>query len=108
MKVLNLDELAPEQRVLTIKGQQYPMKEMTVADFIEITKEAQAAESAERRELSLGEQVEMLVEAIVKAFPTCPREVLLGLALNQLTAILTFVRGEVPDEASVEEVSEGN
>lgn len=111
MKVLNLDELAPEQRVLTIKNVQYPMKEMTVADFIEVTKQARQAESEEAKELSMGEQVELLVDAIQKGFPTCPKEVLMGLSLTQLTAILQFVRGEMPggeESAEVVEDDQGN
>ena len=106
MKVLNLDELAPEKRVLTIKGVKYPMKDMTVADFIEVTKKAEDATADSAKELSVSEQVVLLVDAIQNAFPTCPKEVLLALAIEQLTAILIFVRGEIPEGATIEEAEE--
>lgn len=95
-KVLNLDSLADAERELIIKGKSYPVKGMTVQAFIAIT---QAAEKL-TGESTFAEQVEATVDTIILNVPTIGREVLLGLSLEQLKAVMEFVRGEVPEGAT--------
>lgn len=105
MKVLNLDDLAPEERVLRLRGNEYKMRPMTVADFIEATREAEKAQKdaeAEQREIPLSETVEKLVDVIIKSFPDCPRSELSSLSVSQLTAILEFMADKKPEEGADE------
>ena len=101
-KVLNLDELAQEERVLTIKGQDYPMKEMSVSEFIVATREAEKAQKEAEKEgateLELSEVMERLVDMMSDSFPTCPKEELSALKMAHLNAILEFMKGDVEKE----------
>lgn len=97
-KMLNLDEIKAEEKVLKLCGKEHTMKEMSVEDFIKLTKETEKYESG-AKEMSLSEQMESLVDMVLKAFPTCPREDLMSQKLDMLTVILKFVRSDVePDE----------
>lgn len=103
MKVLNLDKFAvkQEQRKLVIGGKEYVVEPMTVENFIITTK---AAESMQDR-ASVSEQVEATIDMIARSVPTIDRAVLNGLSLEQLQAIVAFVRG---DEVEGVEANEGN
>lgn len=101
-KVLNLDELAQEERVLTLKGTSYAMKEMSVQEFISATRDAekeQAKATAEgATELELSEVMEKLVDMISDSFPTCPKDELNSLKMHQINAILEFMKGDVEEQ----------
>lgn len=101
-KVLNLDNLADAARELVIKGKSYPVKGMTVQAFIAIT---QAAEKL-TDESTFAEQIGATVDTIILNVPTIGREVLLDLSLDQLRAVMEFVRGEVPAGATEVEATE--
>lgn len=105
-KVLNLDKLAKEKRVLTFGGEKYPMKELSVNGFIELTKRAEEIEKLEGD--SLATRISFLVETVQMSFPTCPAEVLGEKSLDELNAIVAFARdGSIPsDEDESEEGSE--
>lgn len=108
MKYLNVDDLAPEQKVLKLKGKEYQMKEASVADFIEMTRDLEGKDT--KKPETVSQQIEFLVVMVQKAFPTCPVEELNCLTLQQLTAIINFARDEMaPTEAAASEtaVAEG-
>lgn len=101
-KLLNLDDLSQqEERVLILGGVDYPMTEMTVKDFIEINQDAQALKG----ETDPGTLMETTINLIQRSFPTCPREVLLGLGLTKLNRIMKFT-SEAPEEV-LEEAAAG-
>jgi hypothetical protein len=118
-KMLNLDEVAAStERVLTIKGVTYAMKPMSVADFIEYTSATQAeqlkatktkakAKTSDKPkpalEKSIKDIMETFIEMVTKSFPTLPDEIVRGLTLDQLNAIVSFARGEQDPEAEEEE-----
>ena len=101
-QVLNLDELAQEERVLTLGGKNYTMKEMSVREFIHATREAEKAQKEAEKEgateLEMSEVMEKLVGMISDAFPDCPKEALSGLKIVQLNAILEFMKGDMDKE----------
>jgi len=102
-KVLNLDNLAEgKERELVLFGKTYKVLGMTVANFIATTKAAEKLTD----ESTFAEQVEATVETIQRAVPGIEREVLLTLSLEQLRAVIEFVRGEEPEGA--EPVVEGD
>lgn len=101
-KYLNVDDLAPEKKVLTLKGIDHEMHEVTVKEFIEITQTADK-DGKVMKDLPVYEQVTMLIQQIVKAFPTAPIEDLESLSLPQLTAILKFTAGILEEESEAKE-----
>ncbi len=97
-KILNLDELAPEEKQLKLKGEGYSMKEMSVDDFISITRKAEKIEK-DSTDMPMSDRVEFLMDMVCDSFPTCPRDDLRGLNLEQLNAIIEFARGDMDKEA---------
>lgn len=109
-KLLNLDELATEERVLVLKEVEYPMKEMTVDEFIKASREAEKADaeakkveaeaekSGEAPQQAMSDVIDKLIEVICESFPTLPDSELRGLSLPQLNAIIEFMRGDIDKE----------
>lgn len=102
-KYLNIDEIAPEKKVLTLRGAEHVMHQVTVEEFIEITKAAQESGEGKIQDRPVYEQVEMLVEQILKAFPSVPRDHLVKLSIDQLTTILKFTAGALEEEGVAKE-----
>ena len=90
-KILNIDALGSDQRVLQLNGVEYVVEEMSVQNFIDTTK---SAEQIIGRPLS--EQVDESVKLIQRSIPTLPESELRRMPLRHLNAIIAFVRGEDP------------
>lgn len=103
-KILNLDKLVPttETRELSIGGVAHPIAEMTVKNFIETTKAAQALEA----ETDVVVQLEATIALILRFVPTLDRAALEGYSLERLAHIVAFVRGEDVDAAQAAAVSQ--
>lgn len=94
MKVLNIDKLTThEGRELVIFGKAHKVDGMTVANFIETTRTAEAL----AKEPSLVKQVEATIDMIARSVPTVDRADLAKLELPQLQAIVAFIRGDEVD-----------
>lgn len=92
-KLLNLNQLSPkETRQVQIGEKSYPIKEMSVEDFIETTRVAESLEA----ETSYGKQLEATIGLIKRAIPAIDQATLLNLSLEQLKALTGFIRGEDP------------
>lgn len=103
MKVLNLDKfVGSEKRQLVIAGKTFPVDEMSVDNFIQTTKAAEALKD----ETDVSVQIEATIEMILRTVPTMVFADLAGLSLVQLQAIVAFVRGDAVEGA--EEVAEGD
>lgn len=90
-KVLNLDVLAPKEvRELHMAGKVYTVKEMSVEDFIEASRMAEAMEGV----TSFAEQMEASIKLIKRSIPEIDEEFLKRLNMEQLAAVSKFVRGE--------------
>jgi len=85
-KMLNLDDLAQEQRQLRWKGQVYQMKEMSVDDFIKITKMSESIS----KDATVAEQMDMAIQLISYSFPEIGVEQLKTLEMPQLNALVDF------------------
>ena len=91
MKVLNLDKLAKKEgRELIVFGKTYAVDGMTVGNFVETTAVAEALAG----ETSLVKQVEATIEMIARSVPSIERSDLNKLELEQLQAIVAFIRGD--------------
>jgi len=107
-KILNLDTLsAKETREVQIGGKTYPIKEMSVEDFIETTRTAEQMET----ESSYAKQIQETIRLIKRSIPEIEETVLMGLSLEQLRGLTAFIRGADPEkiiEAEQAAVNEGN
>lgn len=90
-KILNLDELGKKEvRAIVIGGKEHEIKEMSVEDFIEVTKSAEKLEKT----TDPAEQIQETVNMLQRALPTVDRKDLLALSFEKLTALGAFVRGD--------------
>lgn len=106
-KLLNLDELEQIDYTLKLKGQEYPMVDISVGDFIKITKMTETLDE----NMPISAQMEKTVELIQVRFPTVPKEELMSLNMDQLAAVLKFSRqagAELEGEAAKEKDKSGN
>lgn len=105
-KYLNVDELAPEQRVLKLRGKEYPMKEMSMEELITTIRETE--QLAEKKgKVTVSEQMEMMVQTVQRAFPSCPKGVLMSLSVAQLAAIIDFAQKDFNKQAEGGEEKKG-
>ena len=96
---LNIDELAPPQKELTLKGKTYPMHVVTVGEFIEFMRANNMEDQKKFDELPFDERLEKLIEQIKKAFPDAPDADLRSLTMDQLVTIIQFISGNLKEEA---------
>lgn len=92
-KLLNLDELVPDTKVIKLDGTDHVMREITVAEFIRRSKEAQEAQDAADAlgpDAPMSAKTEKIIEMIHDAFPTITTERLGRLTLPQLNAVLDY------------------
>lgn len=93
-KLLNLNQLsAKETREVQIGDKTYIVREMSVEDFIETTRVAEAMES----ETSYAKQLSATIELIQRSIPDINTAVLMSLSLEQLKGLAAFTRGESPE-----------
>lgn len=89
-KILNLDVLAEDTGLeISIKGNVYPVRDMTVDDFIYINSRAEALAG----EKSAVAHVENSKELIKRFIPELPEEDLGSLNFSQLHAVVAFIKG---------------
>ena len=92
MKTLNLDAFAAAVRTITLGGKSYNVVEMTVENFIETTKAADAL--AANTDATIADQIEATIAMIQRSVPDLTTAQLRGLNFDQLGTINKFLRGE--------------
>lgn len=100
---LNLDELAPVRKSVTIKGVVYPVKDMTVEHFVEITRLAEELDA--KKDMTPQESVEATVRSVALSLEGATVEIIRKLSLEQLAALSRFIRGEFTPEAIKKEAA---
>lgn len=105
MKTLNLDAFAKVSRTVTLFGIEHKVEEMTVENFIETTKVAEALEKNKSR--TVADEIEASIDMIHRSIPTVDKADLRRLSLEQLAIISRFLRGDDIAEPA-EEGAEGN
>lgn len=104
-EILDLDKIVPRLKKIKLGGELYTQREHTVKDFVEATRKAQDIEAERVKEVErmkaegLDPDNEMMpqdifdhyVELILENFPTMTREILEGLHIGQLAAVITHV-----------------
>ncbi|MFQ2465707.1 hypothetical protein L1871_22725 (plasmid) [Aeromonas caviae] len=105
MKLLNLDDLFPNQRFVRIKGVEYPIVEQSLGSLIQALKQ--------ERDIDRNDQVAVFESMLVSAgtlIPEAPAEVLRTLSIRQLTAVVQFASASdehLPDAKTSESAEEG-
>ena len=105
MKLLNLDDLFPNQRFVRIKGVEYPIVEQSLGSMIQALKL--------ERDVDRNDQVAVFEGMLVSAsalIPEAPAEVLRTLSIRQLTAVVQFAAAsdeQLPDDKTSESAEEG-
>jgi len=105
MKILNLDKFetaGDQKKILVIRGKKYEVEPMTVENFITTTKAVEAMQD----NVKISEQIEATIDMILRSVPSIDRAALAGLGLEQLKAIVAFVRGD--DDVEGVETTEGD
>jgi len=103
MKILNIDKLAKKEgREVVLFGKAHVVNGMTVENFIETTTVAEQLEN----EPSLVKQVQATVDMVLRSVPTVERKDLEMLELEQLQAIVSFIRGDAVDGVEVRQQDE--
>lgn len=97
MKLLNIDELVTPERAITIKGEQFIVKDKTVGQMLSALQAQQLIDDANSSPEALFEK---MVDTVKQVIPDCPRETLLGLQMDQLNAILNFANTPIEDAAA--------
>ena len=104
MKILNIDALAKATRSITLGGVTHEIKEMTVENFIETTKQAEALEK--EGGATFSDQIEATISMIKRSIPTIEEAQLRALSIEQLVMVSKFLRGELDGEEVAEEGDE--
>lgn len=105
MNLLNLDELTELEREVQIRGINYPIVERSVGvmlDSIKIAKAAHRGGKKPTEEEFFGDMLKTLKTII----PDCPDEVLRGLNMSQMLAVLEFCNSD-PNKLATEAVAAG-
>lgn len=85
-KFLNIDELVKVEKEVQIGGEVYPIAERTIGQVIT------AIQASNREdEMTMDEQMQLTLELVQEAIPTCPVEKLKQLPFSGLNALMTFI-----------------
>jgi len=102
-KVLNLDELQKEERVLKLKGKTHVMKETSVQDFIDTAKLIEDMEKSGEK-LSIAQEMELTKDMIMRRFPTVDESEIGGLSVKMLRAVVEFMnQGDIAESEEATE-----
>lgn len=98
MKLLNLDELVPNDRFVTIKGVEYPVVEQPLGDMIKAIKKEEQAKKEGNSVVSL----ESLLDAASRLIPSAPADVIASLSIRQLMAVVAFASDSGGEQISAQ------
>ncbi|NTX17955.1 hypothetical protein [Burkholderia cepacia] len=101
VKILDLDNLptSQPQRQITLGGNSYAVRDMTVEMFIDAQQAAKRLEG----ETDILKQLDETIVAIMRAVPEVPEAELRKLTFEKLSVVGAFIRGMFdPDQADVE------
>lgn len=88
MDLLNLDELLELERTVVIRGVSYPIVERSVGVMLDSIRVAKKAARKSQNEETFFED---MIKTIRTMIPECPEEVVRGLTMPQMIALMNFV-----------------
>lgn len=90
---LNLDDIAPPLKTVTIAGIKYDVLDMTVENFIETNRANKL-----NKDLDPAEQFDQAVKMLTRFIPTIPEATLRGLNFEKINVLMKFATGELNQE----------
>jgi hypothetical protein len=94
-KILNVDELAPVEKKISIKGVEYDVVERTVEQVIQAVK----AEKELAKDGNGEERMNLFIRMIGAAIPDLPESTIRNLPVRSLMVIMDFVNNNEEVEA---------
>lgn len=108
-KMLDLDAIAPQGKVVVLLGKRYEMCQLTLRDFINLSREAEKITKAVKDgTMSEVDVLEAYLDQVKSILKGIEREVLDTLTGDQLAAIVAFARETAASEAPKAEAPSGN
>ena len=90
MKILNMDDFAKPDRILTLEGVEHEVRDLSVEEFIEVN---QAIRELEDKPVL--DHIKHTCEVLSKHIPTIPVARFRAMSIPQITIVAQFVRGEL-------------
>lgn len=98
-KILNLDDLeVGVEKSVVIKGKTHNMVPLSVETYIQQVKRLEQMRANEDAG-SAEENLYFMIDSIITAFPTAPREDLLKLTFEQLKRLTDYINTDLEAEA---------
>ena len=94
-KILNVDDLAPVEKKISIKGVEYDVVDRTVEQVIQAIK----AEKELAKDGNEEERMNMFIRMISAAIPDLPEDTIRNLPVRSLMVIMDFVNSNEEVEA---------
>lgn len=103
MDLLNLDDLVRITKKVQLAGEVYEVAEQTVGGMLEAIRLARAAD---QKDVEPEVILEQLITTAQKLLPKCPVEILHGLKVEQLSALIEFASAPAAETVARAEPSE--
>jgi hypothetical protein len=106
-KFLDLDAIAVDDNPLTVKlgGVKHVLKPITVKDFIANTK---ALQNLSGTNISVEAEMNLMMDMIMRAFPTVTRDMLEDLKLDSLNQLVEFANSNNGQKKVEDEIAKEN
>lgn len=101
-KIINLDELIPEQQTVILDGQEHPLNPPSVEVYLQVLKSRERMKNA-------SEEVEQMTQAIMLIELCCPtiaKERLQKLPMRALTALADAIQSQMEESVHGDESGE--
>lgn len=110
MDILNIDDLVTPERVIVLRGQSYSVVDRSVGLLLDSIRAVKQQEKRNKGKIDEEMFFENIIKTVRSIIPECPEEVVRGLQMNQMIAIIEFCNqdpNKMAEEAVAEQKSAG-
>ena len=111
MDLLNIDDLSDPERFVTIRGVQYAVVDRSVGLMLESIRAVKQAAKSKRGKVDEEDFFVNILKTLRTVLPECPEEIVRGLSMRQMMAVLDFCNQDpnaMAEEAVAEAKASGN
>lgn len=105
MNLLNIDELSGPERFVTIRGTQYPVVDRSVGLMLDSIRAVKESERTKGKKADEEVFFTNMIRTLRTILPECPEEIVRGLSMGQMMAILDFCNQD-PNKMAQEAIQE--
>lgn len=105
MDILNIDELVTPERTIVLRGKSYSVVDRSVGLLLDSIRAVKQQEARNKNKVSEDVVLENMLRTIQTILPECPVEVIRGLQMHQMVAIIEFCNQD-PNKMAEEAVAE--